>query len=167
MRLLGAAFLWISLICTGAIYSIKLKKRIVLLEKTIMMLEELKIQLQFLNLPVFEMLCKAQNKDYLSDLDYMFVCSEEMNCGNDFPSAWKISLGNSHLLYKREEKERLLQLGENLGVSNTESQINILNMQINCFTEFLEKAKYKNLKYGNMATLLGVLSGCMIFILVI
>ena len=131
------------------------------------MLEELKIQLQYLNMPVYEMLNITGQKEYLSDLEYLSLCGSELKNGKDFPEAWKNSLEKYSQLYKREEKERLLQLGANLGTSNTESQINILTMQINCFDEFLQKAKNKLKKYGNMSTALGVLSGCMIFIIVI
>ena len=165
--MLGAAFLWISLICAGVICSIKLKKRVTLLEKTIVMLEELKIQIQFLNMPVYEMLETTGKKEYLSNLDYLSVCCEEMKKGKDFPEAWKLSIVNTLQLYKREEKERLLQLGTNLGTSNTESQINIIDSQMVSFDEFLTKAKNSSMKYSNMATLLGVLSGCMIFIVLI
>ena len=167
MKLLGAGFLWISLIYAGAICSIKLKKRVALLEKTIMMLEDIKLQLQYLNLPLYEMLNQTSTKEYLSELDYLSRCCEKLKIGCDFPSAWKKSLQNTSQPYKTEEKERLLQLGLNLGKSDTESQINIINLQISCFEEFVSAAKIQNKKYGNMTTVLGALSGCMIFILVI
>ena len=111
MRLLGAGLLWISLIYTGVIYSINLKKRINLIEKTIVMLEEMKIQLKYLNMPIYEMLKVISEKEYLRELDYIVNCIEELEKGLDFPIAWKKSIENTSRLYKREEIARMLQLG--------------------------------------------------------
>lgn len=167
MRLLGAGFLWISLIYLGATYSTKLKRRIILIEKTIMMFEEFKVQLGFLNLPVFEMLCATGQKEYLKELDYIDICCNELKDGKDFPDAWYFSVNSTLQPYKREEKERLLQLGENLGISGTENQISYLNLQIKSFQDIYENAKHQQISYGNMITLLSAMAGCIIFILVI
>ena len=165
--MLGAVLLWISLICAGVIYSTKLKRRISLLEKTIMMLVEMKILLEYLNTPVCDLIIMTRSKDYLKDLKFLDVCYGYIELGKDFPAAWKESLESTPTLYMTQEKERLLQLGANLGTSNKESQINIISLQIVSFEDFLIKAKNKHKKYSGTATTLGVLSGCMIFILVI
>lgn len=167
MRLLGAVLLWISLTCVGVISSTKLKTHITILEKTLIMLEEMKIQLNYLNVPIFDLLTNLSEKEYLKGLFYLKECHSDLEQGIDFPRAWKNSIENASHLYKTDEKERLLQLGCNLGASSTENQLNILDLQIVYFTEFLENAKNQSEKYGSTITALGVLSGCMVFILVI
>ena len=167
MRLLGAVLLWISLTSVGVICSTKLKKHIAVLEKTLVMLEEMKLQLNFLNVPIYELLSNISEKEYLKELSYLKECCENISKGADFPIEWKKALEKTSHLYKTEEIERLLQLGSNLGASSTENQLSILNMQTAYFGEFLENAKDKSRKYGNTFTVLGALSGCMVFLLVI
>ena len=131
------------------------------------MLEEMKILIEYLNMPIYEMLISISSKEYLRQLNFIAVCADEISKGIDFPNAWKHSLSLYSLQYKTQEKDKLLQLGENLGASNKENQLNILSLQTTCFCEYLQKAKEKRKKYGSMASTIGVLSGCMIFILII
>ena len=138
-----------------------------LIEKTLLMLEEMKILIEYLNMPIYEMLTSISGKEYLGQLNFIAICADEISKGVDFPKAWKYSLSLSCLQYKTQEKEKLLQLGENLGASNKENQVNILSLHSAYFCEYLQKAKDKRKKYGSMASIIGVLSGCMIFILII
>lgn len=131
------------------------------------MLEEMKILLQYLNIPVYEMLIQISDKEYLKELDYVQECITVMNCGTDFPLAWKRSVLSANQLYKREEIDKLLQLGENLGTSDAENQMKILNMQTSYFETFLKSAEEQSQKYSTASITLSVLFGCMIFILII
>ncbi len=151
----------------GVIYSIKLKKRVSIVHETLIMLEEMKVLLQYLNIPVYEMLMQISNKDYLRDLDFIAECCRQMSAGTDFPMAWKDALKSTDQLYKTEEIEKLLQLGENLGTSNAENQLKFLNLQTTCFETFLKTAEDKNKKYSTTAITLSTLTGCMIFILIL
>ena len=167
MKYLGAGLLWTSLICVGATYSINLKKRINLLENTVLMIEEMKIQLSYLNLPIYDILKTMKDKDYLKILSFIGASYHLMESGYDFNIAWQMAIEDTRLQYKREEKERLLHLGMNLGVSDTDNQLCILNLDKEYFLEYISKAKLKDKKYGNLTMSLGVLSGCMIFVLLL
>ena len=123
--------------------------------------------LQYLNIPVYEMLMQISEKDYLKELCFIKECCSLMADGTDFPVAWRNALISANQLYKREEKEKLLQLGENLGTSNAENQLKILNMQTSYFETFLQSAEENNKKYSTMVITLSVLFGCMVFILII
>ena len=151
----------------GAAYSINIKKHIRILEKTLLMIEEMKVLLQYLNIPVNEIINTLCRKDYLKELEYLEKCRLYLCDGTDFPAAWKNSLHGTSHLYKSAEIERLLHLGQNLGVSNTDNQLKMLELQTNYFEEFLLQAKNKCKKYGNIAVTLGALTGCIIFIVII
>lgn len=131
------------------------------------MFEEMKIMIEYLNMPVGEMLLKISEKGYLESLTFIKSCSNEIISGADFPVAWKNSLSLHCLLYKTQETDKLLQLGENLGTSDKENQMNILNMQTSYFNEYLQTATDKKKKYSSMSSAIGVLVGCMIFIMTI
>ena len=163
MKLLGAGLIWTSLILVAGVYSVNLKKHVALLNKTINMLSEMKVQLEYLNMPVFDMINKI-NKS--TGLDFLSECIELISEGNDFPTAWETSV-NHAIYYKSAEKNELLQLGSNLGTSNRDNQIEIICMHKTAFEEFLIKAKTKEQKYGKLSITLGTLMGCMFFIMVI
>lgn len=131
------------------------------------MIEEMKILLQYLNMPLSEMFKSLDNKAHLKDLDFIGKCVSAMENGSDFPIAWKNSVFSTSVLYKTQEKERLLQLGLNLGAGDTESQLKILNVYSVYFQGFLEKAKQECKKNASTSAVLGFLSGFMIFILLI
>ncbi len=132
------------------------------------MLEEMRMLLTYLNVPVYEMLVQISEKSYLCELSYIRECISLMREGADFPIAWKKVITSAAMpLYKREEIEKLLQLGENLGTSNTDNQIKILDMQISYFSLFLQRVQEENQKYSKTAVTLSALIGCMIFIIII
>ncbi len=164
--MLGAGLLWTSLIYMGTAYSIKLKKRISILENTLLLISEMKIQLEYLNMPVYEMIKQMKSKVYFGKLDFLNECCNLIESGFDFPIAWKKAITHSHC-YKRDETDKLLHLGENLGTSNLSNQINILNIHSEYFENFLIEAKAKQRKYGNISISVSALAGCMIFIMAI
>ncbi len=131
------------------------------------MLQEMKVQFEYLNLPVYELICEFNSKEYLHELSYLRNCHSLIQNGYDFPVAWEQSIENSPLYYKRNEKDKLLHLGSNLGRSDTENQINLLNVHLKDFQDFLEKAKNQKQNQGNLSVTLGTLAGCMIFIMII
>ena len=130
------------------------------------MLQEMKINIEYLNMPVCEMIYKMKSKEYFARLDFLSECCEAIGEGYDFPEAWKNALENSNY-YKKEETDKLLHLGANLGTSDPENQINILNIHTDYFENYLKKAKSTQQKYGNMVLGIASLAGCMIFIMAI
>ena len=138
-----------------------------MLEKTRLMIEDIKIQLKFLNLPVYDILINISQKDYLKKLTYINDSCKLISVGNDFHNSWQTAINGTYLPYKRDEKERLLHIGLNLGVSDTENQLSMLSLNCVYFDECISKAKSEEKKYGNMTTTLGLLAGCMIFILLL
>ena len=167
MRLLGAGLLWISLMFAGVAYSVKLKQRVDLLEKTKLMIEDMKIQLKFLNLPLYDILSNINQKDYLKKLTFITDSCERIIDGEDFHIAWQRAIKSTRLPYKREESERLLHIGLNLGTSDVDNQLSILSLNSEYFDECILKAKLEEKKYGNLTATLGALSGCTIFILLL
>ena len=131
------------------------------------MLQEMKIQLEYLNMPVYEMLYRMKSNEYFSKLKFLGECCTLVEAGYDFPKAWKRALENNPLYYMKEEKEKLLHLGTILGTSDQSNQIDIISIHSQHFEAFLKNAKITQQKYGNMSLIISALIGCMIFIIVI
>ncbi len=126
----------------------------------------MKIQLEYLNMPVYDMIKILCEKKSVDEIEFLHDCREMILQGYDFPYAWQTSVLNA-MYYKINEKDELLQLGSNLGTSNRENQIEILSMHKIAFESFIKNAKAKEEKYGKMSITLAALSGCMFFITVI
>ena len=167
MRLLGAGFLWISLTCLGVAYARKLKNRTALLENTKYLINRIKIETEFLHLPVQEILFKLTKASQLKSIDFIAEVCCLTEKGEDFPNAWKLAVEGTNLNYKIEEKEKLLQLGQSFGTSDIKNQIMMLEAYESYFDEFVSKAKNIYLKQAGSAGILGCLVGCMLFILLI
>ncbi|MGN0485616.1 MAG: stage III sporulation protein AB [Acutalibacteraceae bacterium] len=167
MRLLGAGFLWTSLILMGVSYSHKLKKRSVMLENTGLMIDQMKIRLEYLSLPINELVSDLASTQLGRELPFLLRCQESMTGGDDFPEAWQSALEKEALPYSAEEKEKLLQLGSNLGTSDLKGQLSLMEIYSDFFSEYTQIAKSKEKKYGNTAVVLGTLIGSMFFIILI
>lgn len=138
----------------------------VLLERTLMMISEMKVRLKYLNMPVYDLISFISENKTIGKIDFLCRCSMLVSEGEDFPVAWKEALSCTSQ-YRREEKDDLLQLGLNLGTSNTENQIELLSVHKQNFEIFLKNARAKEQKYGKMSITLSTLFGCMLFITMI
>ena len=166
MRLLGAGLIWASLILTATVYSADLKKRVMLLSSTIIMISQIKIQLEYLNMPVCDIIRKLCTNNSVANIEFLSACDKLISSGVDFPVAWESSVVQA-TNYKTDEKRELLQLGANLGTSNKENQIEIIHTHKKAFELFESKAKEKEQRYAKLSVALAALIGCMFFITVI
>ena len=162
--MLGAGFLWISLTCLGAVYAHRLKSRITLLEKTQLLINKLKVGTEFLGLSAYEILKSITDSEQLPELDYIDNTKQFISLGEDFPVAWNKGLKDTSLEYTSEEKEMLLNLGENLGTSDIKNQVAMLEMYEKSFCEFSNAAKSRYSKQAKTVSLSTALVGCMLFI---
>ncbi len=165
--MLGAGFLWISLTFLGAAYAHKLKNRISILEKTMGFIKHIRVETEYVNLPLQEILFSISAADEFKELDYVHNACRFISEGEDFPLAWRKAVGGTALNYKTFEAERLLQLGENFGTSDIKNQISMLEMYETYFSEYILRAKNEYDKQAKTATGCGTLVGCMLFILLI
>ncbi len=145
--------------------SLLLKKRVTLIEETIIFLNTLITEIEFSKRNVFEIFSVLSSEASMKNLPFLksFGKSEEHS---DFHSLWIKSI-NSTQSYKSEEKEKLLQLGNFLGTTDAKSQINTIRLYTVFFENYREKAVYEYEKYGKVSPLFGLFAGACIFILLI
>lgn len=138
-----------------------------MLENTGLMIDQMKIRLAYLSLPINELVSGLASTELGHELPFLLRCQEYMIDGDDFPEAWQRALEKETLPYSAEEKEKLLQLGNNLGTSDLKGQLSLMEIYSDFFSEYTQKAKSKEKKYGNTAVVLGALIGSMFFIILI
>lgn len=131
------------------------------------MIKQIKIETEYLKLPLYEMLLKLSSLESFNCLDFIADCCILIDKGEDFPDAWRSCINNTKLKYKRDEKEKLLLLGCSLGSTDIQGQISILNTYEAYFSDFAVTSKEKEKKYSNLCVALSVLFGSMMFIIII
>ncbi|MBR2078764.1 MAG: stage III sporulation protein AB [Clostridia bacterium] len=167
MKLSGAGIIWICLTVTGFRISVLLKKRTVLLEKTVSLIINLKVELSYRREAIPSLFRRLSDYSVCRNLDYLPLCEAYMQKGEDFPTAWKKSIAESRCPYTAEEKSKLSSLGEVLGTTDTDSQITMLNLYEEYMKDFLNKAEKSQSAYGRLSLLMGFLLGFAVFILVL
>ena len=165
MKLSGAGIIWICLTVTGFRISALLKKRIALLEKTVSLIINIRVELSYRHEAILNLLSRISELSALQKLDYLSACTEHVKTGEDFPSAWKKAISESKCSYNKEEKNKLCSLGEMLGTTDTESQLTMLRLYEEYMKEFLNKAEKSQREYGRLSLVMGFLLGFAVFIL--
>lgn len=163
MKYLGAAVMPAFLSIYSVIISLRLQKRAEILDKTYLLLTEIKMLLEYSRPPLYELIARMAEKDCYRGL-FIFECREEMKEGTDFPVAWTDAVGKRSL-YKKEEKEKLIQLGSFLGTCDLESQLTVLQMYMITFDEFRKEARYKKQKYAATTIFVGVFCALGLFVM--
>lgn len=157
----------VSMIFSGVMMSLRLKKRCVFLSETLLFISQVSLEIEFVNLPVFDILRKIESDGCCRSLDYIGLCVGKMQSGKALLSSWNESVEQSALPLKREEREKLKNLGSMLGTSDAQGQRAVLSLYKSYFTVYYEKALLEYEKYARTCVTLGIAAGVGFFILII
>lgn len=158
MVLIGAVLL-------GTVISSRLKKRAEMLEAVEIFISSVSLEIEFISLPVYEILRKITGFEGCKGLDFIIPCLEKMEKGEDFRASWVHSVEESSLPFKAQEKEKLKSLGSVIGASDVEGQRAMLSLYGNYFSDFSKNARRDYEKYGKTSITLCTLSGIGVLIL--
>ena len=145
--------------------SSRLKRRSTFLGETVMFISQACTQIEYLNLPLFEILQKTACGNCCKSLDFIPLCLEKWEKGEDFSLCWESSVEASALPMKKEERQRLKNLSQLLGTSDAAGQKNVLTLYGSYFSAYHERAVSEYEKYGKMYITLSTVMGTGIFIL--
>ncbi|MBQ7861254.1 MAG: stage III sporulation protein AB [Clostridia bacterium] len=152
-------------VLTGMMISSRLKKRVEILEAVEIFISSVSLEIEFVSLPVYEILRKTACFEGCKELDFIGHCLSKMEGGEDFKSSWAAGVELSALPFKREEKEKLKSLGALIGTSDAEGQRAMLSLYGSYFSFFSDNARKECEKYGRTGISLSVLLGLGILIL--
>ncbi|MGN1443155.1 MAG: stage III sporulation protein AB [Acutalibacteraceae bacterium] len=165
MKYIGAAVMPALVSFYSVILSLRLRKRADILDKTYSLLNEMKIMLEYYCLSVNELIDAAYEKSCYQKT-FIIQCKKLLTDGNDFPVAWSASVESAGI-YKKEEKQKLIQLGEFLGTSDLESQLTVMQMYITDFDEFRKDAQNKRKKYADTSIFVGAFCALGLFVMMV
>ena len=154
-----------SVMFLGVGISSRLKKRSVFLAEAVMFISRVSMEIEYVNLPLFEILKKINESGCCRSLDFIPSCISLWEKGEDFSFAWQNSLKNSALPMKKEEKAKLFDMGDMLGMSDAEGQRAMLSLYAEYFSAYSTRAAEEYGKYGKMCITLSAVTGTGLFIL--
>lgn len=155
----------VSAVLLGVRASCRLKKRAEMLEAVEIFISAASLEIEFISLPVYEILCKISGFDSCKELDFISFCLAEMEKGEDFRYSWVKGIDLSELPFRRDEKEKLKGLGSLIGTSDIDGQRNMLSLYGSYFSAYRNTAQGEYERYGKTSITLGAVMGMGIFIL--
>lgn len=157
----------VSVIFSGITMSLRLKRRSEFLGEILLFVSQVSMEIEFISLPLPEILKKIYDGECCRNLDFVAFCLENMRSGEDFFSSWKNGIEVSRLPMKKEEREKLKNLGSLLGTSDAKGQSALLSLYKSYFSAFYERAVSDEQRYGKMCVTLGIVLGTGVFILIL
>ena len=145
--------------------SLLLKKRVDVLDETVLFLNSLMGEIEFSRMNITDIIFSFSSGEAMKNLSYL----NEIHHSDDqydFHGQWKSSL-SSFAYYKSSEKNKMLQLGDFLGTTDMCDQINIIRLYLSFFEKFRSNAVSEYEKYGKISSLLGLFTGASVFILLL
>lgn len=131
---------------------------------TVLFLQRLSDEIRYSRSNISEIIYRICSEASFGELDYLSKCNEYITGGYDFPFAWRKSVETTPL-YKSKEKEKIIQLGNFLGTSDCESQVNTINLYSAFFEKYHSEAVKDSEKYVKLACVSGIFIGASVFIL--
>lgn len=158
---------WVSIVLMGLSISLRLKSRRDFLDETVLFLSTAALEIEFINLPVFDILEKISLSSSCKTLDFIPQCVSSFREGEDFSVAWSRAVDESSLPLKKEEREKLDSLGQLIGTSDVHGQKSILTLYKDTFSAYGKKAAETYDRYGRMCVTVSSIIGMGIFILIV
>lgn len=159
--------LGISCVMCGQYIAYRYNMRVVLLEKSLIMLSIIENDIIFLGLPVGKIISELSKKDELKKLYFLSVCSDILESGTDFQTAWTKALKKKTCFqpFSKSDIEILQSFALNFGKTDKNGQISNCKIHSSMLKENLNEAKNDQRRYASMSTVFGIMSGLCIFII--
>ena len=154
----------VSALFAGTALHSRLKKRREFLHEILVFISMMKIEFEFMAMPVFRVLEKLYSSGSCRSLDFVSLCMRSVQKGDDFSEAWRNSVENSCLPMKKEEREKLSAMGSLLGTSDIKGQLSMLTLFYESFLAYRKKADNEYEKYGRLCITVSAIVGTGVFI---
>lgn len=147
--------------CIGFIMAKNLKKK---RERTILiikMLSEIKTMIRYRELTVFEIMETLKSNSIYNDLGFINI---KHSPALPFSKVWEQSIANDFSLTE-PEKNLLTRFGNELGTTDTNGQLAILDCYIKYFEDFLLEIDKHYQNKSKLYRSMGIFTGALIFII--
>lgn len=161
LRTASLFFIAFSVACAGYLYSKRLEARVKKTEKILLLLSQIKTEIEFTAASVEDIFNSLLSSGDYSSLPFIDICRKAMQNGDDFGTAWSKSLNKTESTYalKKEDVNLLFSFGSALGTTDSSGQIRNCEMHEKLFRERLNSAEAECEKLSKPARITGILAG--------
>lgn len=165
IRLMGVLLIFSACCSIGMNMSLGMKKKLERLNLFRRMTDEISTLIRYRSLTVREIILLLKENDAYSEL--LFLHNADFNDkSRPVGEIWQTSI-NSDFTLSSEEKKLLIQLGGQLGTTDTEGQLSVLSVFNESLDAMIEKQSEKYAVKGKLCRSMGILGGAMAGILII
>jgi len=168
MRFAGLVFLLMAFALSGRIFSTRIKERVKTLEKFRLMLKLMQTEIEYVNMPTYELLKNAYKRQELSDLFFLEDCLMKLDAGTPFDLCWQETVcRNKPPELEGDDIELILSFGNSLGTTDRDGQLKLCGMYEEMTVQKIGQAKEKIKTHASLYSKLGIICGLAVVIILI
>jgi stage III sporulation protein AB len=144
----------------------KFNKRVIMLEKCIVMISAINTEIEFLLKPSSEIITYLASRKDLAELKFISDCNKNILDGADVRSAWQDSVRKEEnvINLKKNDIVILSSFGEMFGSTGCEGQCANCKLYVEKLQSSLNDARQARDKYSKLFSLTGLLTGLYLII---
>lgn len=156
-------------VLTGQYIAYTLEARVDLLEKIAVMITLIESEINYLQRPADEIFISLSGKKELKKLKSISSCSQLMNDGICFKTAWSkaLSVKSNVRFLEKDDVNILNSFGETFGITDKEGQIQNCRLHLSLTESKLKEARQKRDSCASLSCGLGALTGIGVFIILL
>lgn len=169
IKFLGLVLIVVTSSCIGFYLANNLNKRVVLLEKNLLLVDKMQTYIRYNHTPTNQIISELSNDENFENLHYIEKCQNLLKETNDFPKAWKCSVEQckNELNIDNKDINILKSIGDTLGSVDVEGQLNDFKLKENLIKQNLKDAVSIKNNYSKMYRSLGILCGIGVAIILV
>lgn len=168
MRYIGLVLLLAAFTLSGRVLSIRVKERVKILEKFRLMLKLMQTEIEYVNMPTYELLKNASQRQELSDVLFIKDCLKNLDNGMSFDSGWEQAVNQSKLSeLESDDIQLIISFGNSLGTTDREGQLNLCGMYEKMAENKIEEARNRMKTHAALYSKLGAICGIAVVIILI
>ena len=161
----------ITLSCTllGRYAAHRAVQRCQTVESILVMLAAVRSRLEFICMPVYDLLDALCADGRLKTLGFIEECRKKCSGGEPFPAAWSCAVEGAakQCRLTAADTARLCEFGQSIGTTDLSGQLAVCELYSGFFTERLGECRAAKAKYAGMLPPLGFLGGLAVSVLLI
>lgn len=152
----------------GRMFSMRIKERVKTLEKFRLMLKLMQTEIEYVNMPTYEMLKNASERQELSDLFFINDCLMLIDSGNPFDLSWSQSIQKTKPPeLENDDIQLILSFGKSLGTTDRDGQLSLCGMYEELIVKKAQEAQAKAKSHAALYSKLGIICGVALAIILI
>lgn len=153
---------------SGRAFSMRIKERVKFLEKFRLMLKLMQTEIEYVNMPTYELLKNASQRQELSDMSFIKACIKRLDDGMSFDLSWEEAIKQENFSeLESDDIQLILSFGNSLGTTDRDGQLKLCGMYEEMTEQKIYQARAKMKTHASLYSKLGIICGAAVVIILI